>query len=157
MKRLFSILAPASLAVLAFGACDSKVSASDVKNAAGDAVESAKDAVSNLKDIDLAELTPDALKELSPEKLKEKMGGLSEGIATKLSEVKDAATAENAAKMLEPIVDKLASAKEMLGDKMPDMAGLKDAASNFMTKFADNEGIMGALKGVLDKIMAMFQ
>lgn len=106
----------------------------------------AKDAIDS---IDFSALSPDALKAKYDE---------FSGVVTKeLATINDAATAENAKKVMEPVVDGLTKMKKALGDKMPSMDSMKSTFDNAKTKFADNPEVMKVLQPTIDKLKALFE
>ena len=139
MKTLQSLTAAAAVSMLLLASCGK----GEVK--AGEVLENAKAAIA---DFDLS---------AAPEKLAESVTGFAGDLTSKLGEVTDIESAKDLVAKFGPVVDKLKQVKTTLGDKMPDMASLKQAAEGVMTKFKDNEGIMNVLKPMLDKLMAMFQ
>lgn len=111
---------------------------------AADAANNAQNAVENL---DLSKMTPDAIKE--------KGGEMISGLADKLKNVTDVAGATELAKNWMPKLDDLSKMKDKLGAALPNMDALKGAVDALKTKFAGNEGIMNALKPLLEKIQSM--
>ena len=73
-------------------------------------------------------------------------------LVRKLGEIKDEAGATSAVEKLKPMLDNLGNLKGLLGDKMPDLASLKDAAANLTSKFVGSEGILKTLQPILDQI-----
>lgn len=140
MKALTSLAAAAACLVLGASCGDKGVSAGELAGKVKNAAESV--------DFDVSKL--------SSEELTGKMTELSGSVVEKLGSITDIDSAKDAVGMLGPIVEKMGSMKTMLGDKMPDLGALKTAAEGLASKFGGDEGIMGVLKPVLDKIMAMF-
>ena len=76
-------------------------------------------------------------------------------IKTKLASISDEATAKEAKKDIEPLLDKLLKAKETLKEKMPSLDELKKAGDDLMTKFADNEAVKTIIEPIVTKIKAI--
>jgi hypothetical protein len=142
MKRLsFSIAALSAL--LLVSACSKE----EVQAKMDEAANKAGGALESLKDIDLGSLSPDALKE--------KANSLTDSLATQLGEIKDKASAMDVKKAAEPVVDMLSKMKGMLGENMPDLSSLNGVVDDLKAKFNSDEGVMGVLKPLLDKLQSL--
>ena len=141
MKK-FAIIAASAVLGLGLASCEG-----DVK--AGDLIDSAKGALEKVEDLDLSKLSPDALKETA--------SGLVGDLSSKLGEVKDLASAENLSKTLGPAIEKVSQLKGLLGDKMPDLSSLKDAAEKLGSQFEGDSAIMKVLGPLIEKILSLLK
>lgn len=142
-------LIPAFSLCLLFTGCGEEGSdpLAAAKNTVGDAAGKMEGALGDLTNIDLSSLSGDALKS--------KVGEMGTALTDKLGGIKDLASAESIKESIMPLLDKLTDAKGLLGDNMPDLSSLKDAAIKLKDKFAGDQGIMDAIKPLLDKITAL--
>ena len=58
---------------------------------------------------------------------------------------------------LDPVIEKLKSAKDMIGERMPSMEQLKQSARDLEQRVAGDEGLRGIVQPLLDKIDSLFQ
>ena len=135
-----------ALALLSSSCSEGEVSAKDAMDKVGQA---AGDMASKVKDIDLSALSPEAAKA--------KVSEWSTELGNKLGEIKDKASAESIVKSFQPVADKLAQAKQMLGDKMPSMEALKTKVNELKQKFAGDKSVMDVLEPLIDKLQTLFQ
>ncbi len=89
--------------------------------------------------------------ENAPVKAAEALKGVTEG----LGKITDLESAKSAVTSLASPMAMLASAKKLLGDKMPDLGSLGGIVGTLKEKFAGKTEILGVLQPILDKIMAM--
>ena len=141
IKNALSVLALSGLVLL------SSCSKEEVEAKMNQAASAASDSLGDLKDMDFSSL--------SPEVLKEKAQSVAETLKAKLSEVKDEASAVDISKTAEPLVSALDKMKTALGDKMPDLESLSGIVDSLKAKFSDNEGIMNALRPLIEKLQSL--
>ena len=136
------LLLPALTVLLALASCDqAKVKASEALDGASQALSQLSDAV---EELDLSSLSPEAIGEKGRE--------LARAAATQLGEIRDSETARRAVQTLEPVVDKLHAARELIGEHMPSMTELQEAARALEQKVAGDEGLRGIVQPLIEKI-----
>lgn len=143
MKRASIIL----LAVLAAVApsCDGKTT--DIVDSAQAAAKEGMEGLEGLKDFELGDLGADAMKS----KVSEIAGSLGE----QLGSIKDLASATSITEKIGPAIAALEKLKGGLGGMLPDMGSLGGIVDTLKSKFGDKADIMGVLKPMLDKLMAL--
>ena len=148
MKSLSSLLL---LPLLVFGtACSGDEVEGKVKDLADSAAEAGSGLMDSLKELDVSKLG-----DLAPEKLTEMASGAVSSIGEQLGSIKDLADVESMKESLMPMLDKLGSLKDALGDKMPSMESLTSAVTGLKEKFAGDASILEALQPVLDKLQGL--
>jgi hypothetical protein len=100
--------------------------------------------------------TYDDLSKLTPEAAKEKVTSLVDQATTKLSTIKDAASAENVQKEISPLLDQLSQLKTSLGSNL-DLSSLEKAVKDVIAKFTSDPGVAKALQPLLDKIQGLMK
>ncbi|MFN0007175.1 MAG: hypothetical protein ACKVXR_04640 [Planctomycetota bacterium] len=115
--------------------------------------EKSADAAATIKgasgSVDLSKLTPEAMKTEGSK--------LVSQVTSKLGEIKDLASAENAVKQLDPLIGNLGMLKDKLGAGGLDLSSIQSSISGLTSKFGSDTKIMGALKPLLDKLQAMLK
>ena len=148
MKSLSSLLL---LPLLVFGtACSGDEVEGKVKDLADSAAEAGSGLMDSLKELDVSKLG-----DLAPEKLTEMASGAVSSIGEQLGSIKDLADVESMKESLMPMLDKLGSLKDALGDKMPSMESLTSAVTGLKEKFAGDASILEALQPLLDKLQGL--
>ena len=145
LTRILALTAACAL----FGACSGDEEA-DAKGLLGDAAGKLDDLAANAKGT-LDDLASKA-DSLSADELKSSVGDVVGNLTEKLGEVKDKASATEIADGLKGALDSLGSLKSTLGDKMPDLSALGDAATSLKEKFAGKQDVLDALKPLLEQI-----
>lgn len=143
MKR---VLLPLLLLLPVTTSCGDAVDAAE--GAAGALKEAAAAAVEKAKNIDVSNMTPDALKDAG--------GDLMSAIGKQLSSIKDKADVDALKSNLEPIVDKLTAVKDKLGAKLPNSDELKGIVDDVKSKFANDGAVMESLQPMLEKVQSLF-
>ena len=144
MKRLITLLLVPILTLTS--AC----SGDEIQGKMKDMADAGGSMMESLGDIDVSNLAS-----MSTDKVKEMFSGATSSIAEQLTAVKDLADAESLKEKVGPMLDKLISMKDVLGDKMPSMDSLSSAVSGLKEKFAGDSGIMGVLQPLLDKLQSL--
>lgn len=131
-------------------ACSGDEAQAKVGDLADSAMEAGSGMLDSIKDLDVSDLGS-----MSADKVKEMFSGASGSIAETLGGISDVASAEKAKDMIAPMLDKLGSMKDMLGDNMPSMDSLKGAISGLTEKFSGDNSIMSVLQPILDKLQSL--
>ena len=140
-------LLPALPLLFALTSCDqAKVKASEALDGASQALSQLADSV---EELDLSGLSPEAIGQKGRE--------LAEAAATQLGEIRDSETARRVVTALEPVVDKLHAARELIGEHMPSMAELQEAALALEERVAGDEGLRGIVQPLIEKIERLGQ
>jgi hypothetical protein len=141
MKSL-SLAGAIALSLFAVACNDSQAGAG--KSTPSHAIESA---VNKLENIDFSKL--------APQELADKAKASVNQILDEIAQAKDSAAAKELVAKFEPVVDRLAAAKDKLLEQKVDMSAIKTRVDELTTKLTSD--VMAVVQPLIDKIKALCQ